>query len=62
MPSQLTNMYRKAMRVLKNEQGQGLVEYALILVLIAIVVVASVTTLGKKVDNTFTNIGTKINQ
>jgi pilus assembly protein Flp/PilA len=40
-----------------KEKGQGLVEYAIILALIAIVVVAIMTTLGNKVNNTFNKIG-----
>ena len=40
-----------------NEKGQGLVEYAIILALIAIVVIAVMTTLGKTVNNTFSKIG-----
>ena len=39
-----------------EEKGQGLVEYAIILALIAIVVIAVMTTLGKKVNNTFNSI------
>jgi pilus assembly protein Flp/PilA len=39
-----------------KEKGQGLVEYAIILALIAIVVSAIMTTLGKKVNNTFNSI------
>jgi len=44
------------MLFLHREEGQGLVEYALILVLIAIVVVAVVTLLGPTVGNVFTQI------
>ncbi len=40
-----------------KEKGQGLVEYAIILALIAIVVIAVLTTLGQKVNNTFNSIG-----
>jgi len=40
-----------------KEKGQGLVEYAIILALIAIVVVAVMTYMGNKVNNTFSNIG-----
>jgi len=36
-----------------KEKGQGLVEYAIILALIAIVVIVVMTALGKKVNNTF---------
>ena len=39
-----------------DESGQGLVEYALILFLIAIVVIVALTTLGKKTNNVFNNI------
>jgi len=41
----------------QKEKGQGLVEYAIILALIAIVVIAVMTTLGAKVNNTFNSIG-----
>ena len=40
-----------------KEKGQGLVEYAIIIALIAIVVIAAMTYMGKKVNNTFSNIG-----
>ncbi len=39
-----------------KEDGQGLVEYALILVLIAIVVIGVLTLLGGKVSTVFSNI------
>lgn len=38
------------------ERGQGMVEYALILVLIAIVVIVILSTVGKQVNNVFSNI------
>jgi len=40
-----------------KKKGQGLVEYALILVLIAIVVILILTFLGSKVNQTFSQIG-----
>jgi pilus assembly protein Flp/PilA len=40
-----------------RRRGQGLVEYALILVLIAIVVILILTFLGQQVNNTFSKIG-----
>ena len=40
----------------EDEEGQDLAEYALVLVLIAIVAVAGVTTLGGTIANTFTTI------
>ena len=36
-------------------KGQGLVEYALILVLVAIVVIVVLTILGQKVNNVMSN-------
>ncbi len=44
-----------------KEKGQGLVEYALILVLIAIVVILILTFLGSKVNDTFSKIGSGLN-
>jgi pilus assembly protein Flp/PilA len=39
-----------------KEEGQGLVEYALILVLIAIVVIGILSLLGNRVSQVFSNI------
>ena len=39
-----------------KEKGQGLVEYALILVLIAVVVIAILVILGPQIANVFSNI------
>ncbi len=39
-----------------REEGQGLVEYALILVLIAIVVIGIVTVLGTQVSTVFSQV------
>lgn len=41
---------------IRNEKGQGLVEYALILVLVAIVVIAILLLLGPAIGNAFSNI------
>ena len=43
-----------------REEGQGLVEYALILVLVAVVVIAILTLLGPAIGNTFSNVIVKI--
>lgn len=40
----------------RPESGQGMVEYALILVLIAVVVIVILTTVGKRINNVFSNI------
>lgn len=39
-----------------NESGQGMVEYALILVLISIVVIVILITMGAQIANVFSNI------
>jgi pilus assembly protein Flp/PilA len=44
------------------EKGQGMVEYALILVLIAIVVIVILTVVGKQVNNVFSNISNGLSQ
>jgi pilus assembly protein Flp/PilA len=43
-----------------QDEGQGLVEYALILVLVAIVVIAILTLLGPAIGNVFSNIVVKL--
>lgn len=44
------------MMYLPREEGQGLVEYALILVLVAIVVILILTLLGPSIGNIFSRI------
>ena len=44
-----------------REKGQGLVEYALILVLVAIVVIAALMILGPIIGNTFSTINNSLN-
>ncbi len=44
-----------------QEQGQGLVEYALIIVLIAILVIAALTALRGGITNVFNKITTELN-
>lgn len=41
---------------LQHEEGQGLVEYALLLALIAVVCIGVITSLGTRVSETFDNI------
>ncbi len=43
-----------------KEKGQGLVEYALILVLVAVVVIGVLTVLGPTIGNVFSNINSNL--
>ena len=45
---------------LKCEQGGGLVEYTLIVALIALAAVAAITTVGTKVNTSFTSIAGRL--
>jgi pilus assembly protein Flp/PilA len=47
---------KKAMLFAPKEKGQGLVEYALILVLVAIVVIVILALLGPAIGNVFSTI------
>jgi pilus assembly protein Flp/PilA len=40
----------------KQQSGQGMVEYALILVLVSIVVIVILLTMGNQIQNVFSNI------
>jgi pilus assembly protein Flp/PilA len=46
----------KLRKILKNEKGQGMVEYGLIIALIAIVVIGAVTLLGGQLQTIFESI------
>ena len=48
-------MLKNFTTMLKNDDGQGLVEYALIIALVSIVAIAGLTLLGNKANNTLSN-------
>lgn len=53
MKNFLMNLYR-------DEQGQDLIEYALVVALIAFAAVSGMNTVATKINSAFTNIGTKL--
>ena len=55
-------LFRKELIMLfsPKEKGQGLVEYAIILALVSIVVIAVMRLLGPKIDNTFSSINNSL--
>ena len=44
----------------REDRGQGLAEYALILALIAVLALAAVTFLGGQINSILSNVGNKI--
>ena len=57
----MTNLILKSLsRLHKDEAGQGLVEYALILALIAFAAVVAMQTLATDINSAFTGIGDKL--
>jgi pilus assembly protein Flp/PilA len=56
MLSHIRKLQAKAQGFIKNEKGQGLVEYALILVLIAIVVMAAVKNVGLTTSSAYSKV------
>ncbi len=56
----LIEMYVRFMNSIKSEKGQTLVEYALLLVLIAIVVIAMVKGIGTNANTTFSRVNSAL--
>ncbi|HAF08940.1 MAG TPA: pilus assembly protein [Chloroflexi bacterium] len=48
------------MRFLREDEGQGLVEYALIIAVIAIAVIVAMIFLRGQIQNIFSNIGNNL--
>lgn len=53
-------MLNKMIRTLKDKRGQGMVEYGLIIALIAVVVVVALTPAGAEIAKVFDNITASI--
>jgi len=47
-------------KLVREEEGQGLVEYALIVALIAVVAITAVRMMGNSITNLFTNTATTL--
>ena len=54
------NMKLALARLMDDEEGQGLTEYALILALIAIIAIVALTFLGGKVSNVLSTVANSI--
>ena len=56
-----TNIYIRMLEVLdRDEEGQGLAEYALILTLIAIVAIVALIFLGSQVSKILSTVGSSV--
>lgn len=53
-------MKRNLRQVLKDESGAAMVEYALLVALIALAAIVGLTTMGVNLNTQFTRIGCKI--
>jgi pilus assembly protein Flp/PilA len=53
-------LFNSCFSCIKSEKGQGLAEYALIIVLIAIAVVGALSGVGSSIDGVFGNIETSL--
>lgn len=57
----MINVLTKIIRRFSGEEGQALVEYALIIALIAVVAIVALSFLGGSVHNAVNNVGSAVN-
>ena len=60
MHERIAELCAMAQRFLKDEHGQDIVEYAVVMGLIALGAVATMNSLATSVGSGFSNIGTKV--
>ena len=56
----MNRLMRNVVTFLKREDGPTAVEYAVMLALIIVVCLAAIATLGSQANNTFSNVGNKL--
>ena len=56
----MLNLYTRFQALVRNEEGQDLLEYALLVALIALVAIVAVTAAGTAVNDIFTAIATEL--
>jgi len=56
----MNRLMQKVVTFLKKEDGPTAVEYAVMLALIIVVCLVAITTLGSQANNTFSNVGNKL--
>ena len=60
MKEKLMLRYLQLRDLISEEQGQDLIEYALVVALIALAATAGMKTVAQDINNAFTNIGDKL--
>jgi pilus assembly protein Flp/PilA len=60
MKNQLWKLSLKIQNMLSREEGQDLIEYALVVALIALAATAGMSTVATAINTAFTGIGTKL--
>ena len=60
MKDRLWTLSIKIQSILKGEEGQDLIEYALVVALIAFAATAGMGTLASDINTAFANIGTRL--
>jgi len=60
MKKVLIRQYVQMRTLLSDERGQDLIEYALVVALIAFAATAGMNTVANNINTAFTNIGTKL--
>jgi pilus assembly protein Flp/PilA len=58
--TKMKNLFTKLYLLLQDERGQDLIEYALVVALIAFAATAGMNTVATDINQAFTNIGTKL--
>ena len=54
------SMKREFLKLLRDESGQDLIEYALVAAIIALAAVAAMSTLASNISNAFSAVGSKL--
>jgi pilus assembly protein Flp/PilA len=60
MKEKLTLRYLQLRNLISDEQGQDLIEYALVVALIALAATAGMSTVANDINTAFNNIGLKL--
>jgi pilus assembly protein Flp/PilA len=60
MQARLMNLYFTLQNLMRQDEGQDLIEYALVVALIALAATAGMNTVANDINVAFTSIGTKL--